>query len=145
MNRIAIIDDDHLWCLAVQRFFRNTFEVSSFSDANSLLEDIEREPNRYDLIMIDLSLPPSQYKEINGRKLIQHIRKIFPSPPILVLVTAFIGKNELESGKVICEEADAFLGKDAGLDNILQQLQQLLVSPKNDADKQLKSNHRSRW
>lgn len=144
MDRIAIIDDDKLWCLAVQRFFRDTFEVSIVSDATSLFEEIEKE-QRYDLIMIDLSLSPSQYKEINGRQLIQHIRKILPSPPILVLVTAFISKNELENGEIICKEADAFLGKDAGLDNILQRVQQLLSLPKNDAAQQLKFNHRSRW
>lgn len=144
MLKIAILDDDKHWCLAVQRFFRNTFEVTDFSDANSLLEDIEKEPHRYDLIMVDLSLPPSKYKEINGRQLIKQIREILPSPPILVLVTAFISKNDLESGEIICKEADAFLGKDGGLDDILQRLQQLLNSqhePKNH----LKFNPPRRW
>lgn len=144
MLKIAILDDDKYWCSAVQRFFRNTFEVTDFNDANSLLEEIEFEPHRYDLIMIDLSLPPSKYKEINGRQLIKQIRESFPSPPILVLVTAFISKNDLESGEIICKEADAFLGKDAGLEEILQRLQQLLNS-KNEPNNQSKFNPRSRW
>ena len=144
MEKIAILDDDKYWCSAVQRFFRNTFEVTDFSDAISLLEEIEKEPHRYDLIMIDLSLPASKYKDINGRQLIKQIREILPSPPILVLVTAFISKNDLESGEIICKEADAFLGKDGGLEDILQRLQQLLNS-QDDPNNHLKFNPRSRW
>ena len=56
MDRIAILDDDQLWCLAVKRFFRNSFEVSIFNDATSLLKDIEKGANQYELIMIDLNL-----------------------------------------------------------------------------------------
>ncbi len=144
MDKIAIIDDDQLWCLAVQRFFRNSFEVSIFNDATSLLKDIETGVNQYELIMIDLSLPPSQYIEIDGRKLIVQIRKILSNPPILVLVTGFISKNDLENGEVICPEADAFLGKDAGLEYILISLQQLIFYHK-DGKIKLKFNHRSRW
>ena len=144
MVKIAVLDDDKHWCLAVQRFFRDTFEVSIFNDAYSLLADLEKDPKRYELIMIDLSLPPSQYREINGRKLIQQLRIILPEPPLLVLVTAFISKNDLESGEVICKEADAFLGKDAGLEYILLSLQQLLSYHK-DGNSKLKFNHRNRW
>lgn len=145
MEKIAVLDDDKHWCLAVQRFFRDTFEVSIFSDAYSLLADLEKDPKRYELIMIDLSLPPTQYREINGRKLIQHLREILPEPPLLVLVTAFISKKDLESGEVICKEADAFLGKDGGLDDILLSLQQLISYHKNSSNSNLKFNHRSRW
>lgn len=145
MYKIAILDDDELWCRVFQRFFRNTFEVNIFSNAASLLEEIEKEPFRYNLIAIDLSLSPHQYKEINGRKLIQHLRKILPEPPLLVLITAFISKNELDRGEIICEEADAFLGKDAGLDEISQRLQQLLNSQKDGTANRLNFNQRSRW
>jgi CheY-like chemotaxis protein len=144
MDRIALLDDDGLWCHAVQRFFRNSFEVSIFNDATSLLKVIEKEA-QYELIMIDLSLPPSQYIEIDGRKLIRQIRKMLPNPPILVLVTGFISKNDLANGEVICPEADAFLGKDGGLDEILKQIQQLIILQKNGDDKYLRFNHRSRW
>ena len=145
MYKIAVLDDDELWCQVVQRFFRNTFEVFILSNATSLIEEIEKEPKRYDLIMVDLSLPPYQYKVIDGRKLIQHLRKILSSPPLLVLVTAFIGKNELDAGEIICEEADAFLAKDAGLDAISQRLQQLLNYQKDPLVEQMKFNQRIRW
>ena len=141
--KIAVLDDDELWCQVVQRFFRSTFEVFILSNASSLIEEIEKEPKRYDLIMVDLSLPPHQYKEIDGRKLIQHLRKVLSSPPLLVLVTAFISKNELDAGKIVC--ADDFLAKDAGLDAISQRLQQLLNYQKDTIAAQMKFNQRVRW
>ena len=143
--KIAVLDDDELWCQVVQRFFRNTFEVFILSNATFLLEEIEKEPKRYDLIIVDLSLPPHQYKEIDGRKLIQHLRKVLSSPPLLVLVTAFIGKNELDAGEIVCEEADAFLAKDAGLDAISQRLQQLLNYQQDTIAERMKFNQRVRW
>lgn len=143
MDKIALLDDDQLWCFAVQRFFRNSFEVSIFNDATSLLKDLEEA--QYELIMIDLSLPSNQYVEIDGRKLIEQIRKSLSNPPILVLVTGFISKNDLENGEVICPEADAFLGKDGGLDEILKRLQELLIWKKNGEDKYLKFIPQSRW
>ncbi|MBD2308396.1 MULTISPECIES: response regulator [unclassified Chroococcidiopsis] len=128
MCRIAVLDDDRNWCMALQRFLKNTFEVSVFNDANSLIEDLIQDVRQYDLIMVDLSLPPDAYGEIDGRKFIRYIREVLLEPPILVLVTAFIGKNELNSGEIFCKEADAFLAKDAGLDEISRQLQELLVN-----------------
>lgn len=80
--------------------------------------------------MVDLSLPADRYAGIDGRKLIRDIRKTLSEPPLLVLVTAFIGKNELESGEINCEEADAFLAKDAGLEEISRRLQELLAAKK---------------
>ena len=127
MCKIAVLDDDELWCLALHRFFRNIFEVSIFNYASDLLEELAKDAKRYDLVMVDLSLPPDRYKEIDGRKLIRYLRNSLPEPPLLVLVTAFIGKNELESGEINCEEADAFLAKDAGLNEILQRLQELFT------------------
>jgi CheY-like chemotaxis protein len=128
MYRIAVLDDDKHWCLALQRFLEKTFDVSTFNDANSLIESLIQNVRQYDLIMVDLSLPPNAYGQIDGRKFIRYIRDILIEPPILVLVTAFIGKNELSTGEIICKEADAFLAKDAGLDEILRQLEQLLVN-----------------
>lgn len=144
MHRIAVIDDDEYWCLAIQRFLRNSFEVDTFSYANSLLEELAKDPKRYDLIMVDLSLPSNQFNEIDGRKLIRQIRKTLPEPPLLVLITAFISKNELDSGEVTCEEVDAFLAKDAGLDEILRRIHRLFNSHKS-GNHPIKFSQRGRY
>lgn len=128
MYKIAVLDDDEHWCLAIQRFFRNDFEVSTFSYADSLLEEIVQDFQRFDLIMVDLSIPPDQFKDVDGRKLIRYLRESLPEPPVLVLVTAFLSKSDLETGEIKCEEADAFLAKDAGLDEILQRVKSLINS-----------------
>lgn len=145
MCKIAVLDDDEFWCLAVQRFLRNHFEVSTFGYANLLLEELAKDANQYNLVMVDLSLPAERYAEVDGRKLIRYIRKTFPEPPLLVLVTAYIGKYELESGEINCEEADAFLAKDAGLDEILHRLQGLFASREDGSSASMKSLPRTRW
>jgi len=130
MYKIAVLDDDRLWCLAIERCLKNDFEVSTFNYADALLQEIIQDIHRYDLIMVDLSLPSEYYKEIDGRKLIRYLRETLPEPPLLVLATAFISKNDLATGQVICPEVDAFLAKDAGLVEIQQQIKQLLNNPK---------------
>lgn len=63
---------------------------------------------------------------------------------MLVLVTAFIGKNELGTGAIV-GEADALLAKYTGLDAILQRLQQLLNYQKEQTVARMKFNQRVRW
>lgn len=146
MYKIAVLDDDEHWCLAIKKFLRNTFEISTFSHAISLLQELEKEPKQYDLIMVDLSLPMQKYPDVDGRKLLRYIRETLPEPPLLVLATAFISKNELDSGQILCNEADAFLAKDAGLDEISQRLQRLLNSGKDSNGRNSsKYSQRARW
>lgn len=82
--------------------------------------------------MVDFSLAPRQSLDeyINGRQLIQYLKKVLSRPPLLVLVTAFISKNDLGTGKILCPEADYFIAKDAGIDDNLQQIR-LLLKAKN--------------
>jgi hypothetical protein len=56
------------------------------------------------------------------------IKKTVPNPPFLVLVTGFISATNLEVGREICPEADAFIAKDAGIDAILKEIKRLLAS-----------------
>lgn len=127
MYNIAVLDDDEHWSLAVQRFFRNDFEVAIFTIASRLLREVES----YDLVIVDFSIPPTAYeKDMDGRELITHLKQTLSNPPILVLSTAFISKNDSEIGIKICPLADAFFAKDAGLEEILQQTKLLLASKK---------------
>lgn len=130
MYKVAVVDDDELWGLAVQRFFRKEFEVVIFTRAASLLQKVEL----YDLVIIDFSIPPASYeKDMDGKELITHLKQTLPNPPILVLATGFLSKNDTEIGREICPLADAFFAKDAGLEEILQQTKQLLASKRNQS------------
>lgn len=79
---------------------------------------------------MDFSLAPrySLDEYINSRQVIQYLRTTLSRPPLLVLVTAFISKNEIKKGRILCPEADDFLAKDAGIDENLQQIRLLLKS-----------------
>ncbi len=130
MYRIAVLDDDERWCLALQRFSRNELEIFVFSYAEPLVKNLLQQIEQYDLILVDFSLAPrhSLDEYINGRQLIQYLKKTLSRPPLLVLVTAFISKNDLETGRILCPEADGFIAKDAGIDDNLQQIKLLLKS-----------------
>ena len=125
MYKIAVIDDDEHWGLAVKRFFRNEFEVSIFTSVSRLLQEVES----YDLVIVDFSIPPAVYeKDMDGRELITHLQETLLNPPLLVLATGFISRNDTEVGRNICPSADAFYAKDTGLEEILQQTKLLLES-----------------
>lgn len=124
--KIAVLDDDENWCLAIQRFFRGEFEVSVYK------EDIDgflMEADRYDIAIIDFSIPRARFEaRTNGSEVIAKVRSSLEHPPLLVLASGFISKSDREIGVQICPEADAFLAKDAGLDIILHEVKQLLLS-----------------
>lgn len=128
MYKIAVIDDNELYCLALQRFLRRDFEVSIFTKVCNFLQ----RPCFFDLAIVDYSIPAANYeKEIDGCQLICHLKASLPNPPLLVLATGFLSKSELGIGAEICPEADSYIAKDAGLDVISQQIKQLLATRHN--------------
>ena len=52
MNKIAVLDDDIHWGLAVQRFFRQEFLVSVFTQP----EPFFRVADQYQLVIVDFFL-----------------------------------------------------------------------------------------
>lgn len=125
MHTVAVVDDDIRWCHAIERFFRNEFEVYTFPTASAFLNQLFD----YDIVMVDYSIPPISSEEyIEGCQLIHHLKTNLRYPPIVVLVSGYVSKNDSEMGRKICPEADAFFAKDAGLEEILQQVKQLLVT-----------------
>jgi CheY-like chemotaxis protein len=123
MYKIAVVDDDKTWCFAIERFLRSDFEVFTFTKISNFLDRLPA----CDLVIVDYSIAYNPYEERSeGCKLIRYLKKTLPNPPLLVLASAVISKNDLECGKEICPEADAFLAKDAGLERLMQQIKQLL-------------------
>ncbi len=124
MYKIGIIDDNELYCLSLKHFLSREFEVTIFTRVSAFLQN----PRSYDLVIVDYSIPSANYeKEIDGSELIC-LLKSMPNPPLLILATGFLSRNELEIGREICPEADGFLAKDTGLEVILQQVKQLLAT-----------------
>ena len=125
MYKIAIVDDDELYVLAIRRYLSKEFEVSFFTRISSFLQS----PCCYDLVIVDYSIPAARYeKQMDGCDLICKLKETITNPPLFVLLTGFLTQSNLEFGREICPQADSFLAKDTALDAILQHIQQLLES-----------------
>lgn len=127
MYKVAILDDDNYWSLALQRFFQKDFEVFIFTEVDRFLS----KAGQYDLAIVDFSIPSARYEtNMTGSEIIRHLKEILTDPPLLVLMSGFISQNDIEAGRLICPQADAFLAKDMGLDNILEEIKKLLEKKK---------------
>jgi hypothetical protein len=63
---------------------------------------------------------------MDSPELIRYLKSL-RYPPLVVLVSGYVSKSDSALGKNICPEADAFLPKDAGLDELLRKLKDLLT------------------
>lgn len=128
MYKIAILDDDIDWSSSVQRFLRKEFLVTIFTDPHHFFAVAAQ----YDLAIIDFVLAPLPDSENNldGYGIIHRLKSSLDHPPICLLVSGWIGRNDLEtiSQGPYCM-ADGLAAKDAGLDVILAKVKQLLGMP----------------
>ncbi|MBC7969353.1 MAG: hypothetical protein H7Z11_04335 [Verrucomicrobia bacterium] len=127
MPRIAVLDDDEYWCLAIQRFFRADFDITTFTDAQSFLDSAL---DSYDLVIIDFTIAPNHRHETstNGIEIIHQLKTQLKQPPLTILTSAFISRSDLTLDHTLSAHADIIMPKDCGLDEILQAAQALLSS-----------------
>jgi CheY-like chemotaxis protein len=127
MHNVAVLDDNSGFCQVMQCFLSNYFKVYTFTDTRKFLERLESE--RYDLVLVDLSIIPNHEIKIhNGCELIEYLKKNLKNPPLLVLFTGWISRSPVEEGRQICPLADSFLAKDCGIEEILQEINRLLAT-----------------
>ncbi len=114
MQKIAVLDDDENWCLAVARFFRNDFDVDTFTDTQSFLA---ASLESYDVVIIDFAISPTlRYeRQVSGIDLIDQLKQQLKNPPIMILTSAFISKNDSGIDQELISAADELLPKDSGL------------------------------
>lgn len=92
-EHILLVDDDELVLDANRElFFRLGYQVSSFSSSIEALKSFQHDPNQYDLVFTDLSMP-----EMDGVRLISNIRKVSPQIPV-ILCTGYL--DALESSEL---------------------------------------------
>ncbi|XHX76286.1 MAG: response regulator [Stenomitos frigidus ULC029] len=127
MPKVAVLDDDKAWCVAIKRFFRANFEVTTFTDAQSFLNAAIES---YDLVIIDFTIAPHHRHEtfINGIEVIRQLKTQLKHPPLTVLTSAFISRGDVAINGILNTYADAIMPKDCGLDEMLQTAQSLLAS-----------------
>ena len=127
MYKLAILDDDEHWCRIVQRFLKQQYAVSSYKSVSTFLWELG-ELNQYDIFLVDFVLPTARYElNTDGMEIVAALKRHLPRSPVVILVTAYMSKNELEvHGKQMCPEADGFFAKDAGLELLVHQIKRLL-------------------
>jgi CheY-like chemotaxis protein len=126
MYRLAIVDDNEAWCFVVAHLFeQHGYAVSTFTEPSSFL----REAEQFDIVLVDFSIPPRRYqKEMDGPDLIQHLKETLAKPPLTVLISAFFTEDILPDARSICPQADGYLSKGMGLQEILQQVEQIVAT-----------------
>lgn len=134
MYKIAIVDDNETWCFVMSlRLQQQGYDVSTFTSAQAFL----CETDRFDLVLIDFSLPTPRYQcDMDGPEVICKVKHQLESPPLLVLISSFFTQNLLKNAADLCPEADAVMAKEIDAQEIISQIRQLL-----EAKKQLKQKH----
>lgn len=128
MYSIAVVDDNEAWGFTLGFFLRqHNFLVSSFSNPELFL----RQAQDFDLALVDFSIPSRRYqREMDGPHLIAKVKRQLEQPPLFILISAYFTEEILKQPKDLCPEADAYLSKSAGLEEILQCVQELLAANK---------------
>jgi CheY-like chemotaxis protein len=79
------VDDDEMVLDANRQILeRLGYQVSSFANSTAALDDFRNQPQRYDLVFSDLSMPG-----MDGVRLIDNIRQIRPGMPV-ILCTGYL-------------------------------------------------------
>ncbi|WP_086476502.1 MULTISPECIES: response regulator transcription factor [Arenibacter] len=81
-KKILVIEDNPMVVKSLEfKLTKEGYEVTTAIDGRSAMEELET--NSFDLILTDLMLP-----FVSGSQLIEHIKKNYPTIPIIVLSTA---------------------------------------------------------
>lgn len=93
-ERLLYVDDEEpLVYLTTQVLGRLGYEVTGFTEAEAALKAFLADPNRFDVIITDLSMP-----RLSGRDLAVRVLKIRPDIPV-ILATGYIRPQDTESAR----------------------------------------------
>jgi two-component system, OmpR family, response regulator len=100
-KHILVVDDDREIGSLLSDFLSNyNYQVSVVYDGKSLFEALDKHPNEYDLIILDIMMP-----NINGLEACQRIRQTSNIP--IIMLTA------------VSEETDRIVGLECGADDYM--------------------------
>ncbi|MBD2120712.1 response regulator [Trichocoleus sp. FACHB-262] len=125
MYQIAIVDDNEAWCFILEaRLGQYGYAVSTFTDPDAFL----REAERFDLALIDFSMPPRRYQiNTDGPDVICRLRQRVANPPLVILISSFFTDDILSQTSDLGLEADAYLSKSVESAGLLRQIDRLLA------------------
>jgi PAS domain S-box-containing protein len=90
---ILIVDDELLLLNSMQRSLKEHHDVTVFSDANEAIKYLLQNPEKYDLIIVDLNMPT-----MNGKNIYDYVAKQIPGfEKNILFMTGGFCTNDLES------------------------------------------------
>ncbi|NTX00098.1 MAG: response regulator, partial [Geobacteraceae bacterium] len=118
-ERILFVDDEEQICSMTRLLLgRNGYLVTSFNDPKDALHAFAQQPDRFDLVITDMTMP-----HLNGAELAHQLLAIMPSLPIILCT----GQSELiDREKAMAMGIQDYLIKPIPKDTLLGTLQRVL-------------------
>jgi two-component system, NtrC family, response regulator GlrR len=114
---LCIDDEENILQLLQEALTLKDYRVSTADEPEAAKKVIQRDPP--DLIILDL-----QIEEGDGFVLLEEIKRLGPSIPVLLLTGALFDRNAVRA--TIEKKVSCYLDKTASLSTILSEIQRLL-------------------
>jgi DNA-binding response OmpR family regulator len=126
MYQLAIVDDNDSWCfILATRLSQYGYTVSTFTDTDLFLQEAQR----FDLALIDFSMPPRRYQiNTDGPDVIRKLKQCLDNPPLVILISSFFTKDILQDVENLGFQADAYLSKSVESTELIQKIEGLLAT-----------------
>jgi two-component system cell cycle sensor histidine kinase/response regulator CckA len=120
-RRILVVDDEPAARILAQRVFSDAgFEVATVSSGFDCLKEFRKQPRRFDLILLDLSMP-----FMDGEETFRRLRVINPAVVVL-LSTGFLGQAQNRVDRMLAGGLAAVIRKPHRPDELLAQVHAIL-------------------
>jgi two-component system, cell cycle sensor histidine kinase and response regulator CckA len=120
-RRILVVDDEPAARVLAQRLFSEAgFEVVTTSSGFDCLKEFRKQPRRFDLVLLDLSMP-----FMDGEETFHRLRVINPAVVVL-LSTGFLGQAQNRVDRMLAGGLAGVIRKPHRPDELLEQVHSIL-------------------
>jgi len=120
-RRILVVDDEPAARILAQRLFSEAgFEVLTTSSGFDCLKEFRKQPRRFDLVLLDLSMP-----FMDGEETFRRLRGIDPAVVVL-LSTGFLGQAQNRVERMLAGGLAGVIRKPHRPDELLAQVHAIL-------------------
>jgi DNA-binding response OmpR family regulator len=120
-RRILVVDDEPAARILAQRLFSESgFEVVTAPSGFECLKEFRNQPHRFDLILLDLSMP-----FMDGEETFRRLRVIYPAVVVL-LSTGFLGQSQTRVERMLANGLAGVIRKPHRPDELLAHVQMIL-------------------
>ena len=120
-RRILVVDDEPAARVLANRVFSEAgFEVTAVQSGFECLERFRKQPNGFDLVLLDLSMP-----FMDGEETFRHLRGINPNV-VALLSTGFLAPAQERIERMVAGGLAGFIRKPHRPDELLAQVQAIL-------------------